>query len=129
MKNDIDRINIENELAEAFEAQKSVNRQLESELSAITEENNAKLRELNKTIDDLRSERNNLQEILHDQIRAGPEGKEDEMELENGGNSFTLSQTQQNMAYLLMEIKANAAAYAELLVILSKLVSFRITKQ
>lgn len=114
MKNDIDRLSIENELAEAFEAQKLVNRQLESELSALTEENNAKLRELNKTIDDLRDERNSLQDILHEQIRACPEGKEAEHEFENGG--VATSQTQQNVAYLLHEIRINAAAYAEVLV-------------
>ncbi|XP_014092302.2 unconventional myosin-Va isoform X1 [Bactrocera oleae] len=55
----------DNELIEAFQAQKLVNRQLESELSALTEENNAHLADLTRQIDDLRHEKTQLQELLH----------------------------------------------------------------
>uniref|UniRef100_A0A1B0CB62 Myosin class i heavy chain n=2 Tax=Lutzomyia longipalpis TaxID=7200 RepID=A0A1B0CB62_LUTLO len=41
MRNGTDRVQDGNELIEAFQAQKLVNRQLESELTALTEENNA----------------------------------------------------------------------------------------
>lgn len=43
-------------------------RQLESELSALTEENNLRLTELNKTIDTLRSDRDKLQEIIYEKV-------------------------------------------------------------
>lgn len=56
------------ELIEAFQAQKLVNRQLESELTALTEENNAKLEDLYHQIDTLRNERDALQNVMLDEI-------------------------------------------------------------
>lgn len=54
----------DNELLDAFQAQKMVNKQLELELRALTEENNAHFAELTRQIDDLREENNQLQEVL-----------------------------------------------------------------
>ncbi|XP_005184334.1 unconventional myosin-Va isoform X3 [Musca domestica] len=54
----------DNELMDAFQAQKMVNKQLELELRALTEENNAHFAELTRQIEDLRDENNQLQEVL-----------------------------------------------------------------
>lgn len=68
LKNEID-INSDNEeLVEAFQAQKLVNRQLESELTALTEENSAKLQDLYQQLDSLRIERDALQNIVLESI-------------------------------------------------------------
>lgn len=97
----------DNELVQAFEAQKLVNRQLEAELTALTEESNAKMIDLNANIDELRNDRNKLEEILHNQIELQTNGKmKDENPIEN----------QQTVDYLLHEIRTNTAAYAEILV-------------
>lgn len=99
----------EQELMQAFKAQKHVNRQLESELTALTEEHNARIYDLNLNIDQLRSERDNLFEILHEQVRMNSfndQLSEDEMQLKS----------QQNVQYLLHEIQMNAANYAETMV-------------
>lgn len=54
----------DNDLLDAFQAQKMVNRQLECELRALTEENNANFAELTRQIEDLREENTQLQELL-----------------------------------------------------------------
>lgn len=104
----------ESELLQAFEAQKVVNRQLESELTAFTEENNTKILDLNHEIDELRSERNKFQEILHNQIRSmdSTENSDNSSTQENN----TSTQKQQNIDYLMREIKSISAAYAQVLV-------------
>ncbi|XP_055687296.1 unconventional myosin-Va isoform X2 [Lutzomyia longipalpis] len=71
MRNGTDRVQDGNELFEAFQAQKLVNRQLESELTALTEENNAKLGELTQQNEDLRNERNKLQAIVEEALAGG----------------------------------------------------------
>ncbi|XP_059615279.1 unconventional myosin-Va isoform X2 [Phlebotomus argentipes] len=71
MKNGSERVHDGSELLEAFQAQKLVNRQLESELTALTEENNAKLAELSHQNDDLRSEKNKLQAIVEEALAGG----------------------------------------------------------
>uniref|UniRef100_A0A1I8QA92 Myosin motor domain-containing protein n=1 Tax=Stomoxys calcitrans TaxID=35570 RepID=A0A1I8QA92_STOCA len=58
----------DNELMDAFQAQKMVNKQLELELRALTEENNAHFAELTRQIDDLREENTKLQELLQSGI-------------------------------------------------------------
>uniref|UniRef100_A0A1A9X3S5 Myosin motor domain-containing protein n=1 Tax=Glossina brevipalpis TaxID=37001 RepID=A0A1A9X3S5_9MUSC len=58
----------DNELMDAFHCQKLVNRQLESELRALTEENNAHFAELTHQIEELRKENNQLQELLQGDI-------------------------------------------------------------
>lgn len=98
----------ESELLQAFEAQKVVNRQLESELTALTIENNAKVVDLNQEIDELRSERNQFQEILHNQIRS----------MDGSGEYIEDAsiQKQQSIDYLMREIKSMSAAYAQVMV-------------
>lgn len=99
----------ENELMQAFQAQKHVNRQLESELTALNEENSARIYELNQAIDEQRTEKGILQEILHDQIRMNslPDQVCDvETQLKH----------QQNIQYLLHEVETGASNYAETVV-------------
>lgn len=55
----------DNDLKDAYQAQKLVNKQLESELKALTEENNAHFIELSKQLDELRRENNELQDLLN----------------------------------------------------------------
>lgn len=69
----MNHMNDDGELIEAFQAQKLVNRQLESELTAMTDDNNATLAELNKQIDDLRVEKNELQIIVYDKLERNEE--------------------------------------------------------
>lgn len=108
----------ENELMQAFKAQKHVNRQLESELTALTEEHNARMIDLNQTIDQLRAERDNLYEILHEQIRMNSLNEQlDDEEIQ--------LKSQQNVQYLLHEAQLSAATYAEAMVC-SATVSFAI---
>lgn len=99
----------ESELMEAFKAQKHVNRQLEAELTGLTEEHSARIYDLNLNIDQLRSERDNLFEILHEQVRLNSFNEQladDEIQMKN----------QQNVQYLLHEIQSSAAIYAEAMV-------------
>lgn len=104
----------ESELLQAFEAQKVVNRQLESELTALTEENNSKIMELTQEIDELRSERSQFQEVLHNQIRSMDSTEDSDHSSIKEMNSLT--QKQQNLDYLLREVKSISAAYAQVLV-------------
>lgn len=101
-------------MVQAFEAQKLVNRQLESELTAITEENNNKIYDLNKEIDELRNERNELRDILHEQIRQ-PQSI-DESGSDNDGKNSISQQNKQNIDYLMRELKGITSTYAEVLV-------------
>lgn len=99
----------ENELKQAFKAQKHVNRQLESELTALIEEHNTRIEDLNLAIDELRNERNSLYEILHEQVRMNSlndQLDDDEAQLKN----------QQNVQYLMHEIQSSAVIYAEAMV-------------
>lgn len=104
----------ESELIQAFEAQKVVNRQLESELTALTEENNTKIYDLNQEIDELKVERNKFQEILHNQIIDGDDTIEYQ-QLDDAGSTIHQPK-QQNINYLMHEIKSISNAYAEVLV-------------
>lgn len=103
----------ESELLQAFDAQKVVNRQLESELTALTEENNTKMMEMAKEIDELRLERNQFQEIMHNQIRS-TELSEEYHSINGQDNGSVVKQ--QNIEYLMTEIKSISAAYAQVLV-------------
>lgn len=98
------------EMAQAFEALKQVNRQLESELSALTAEHNAKLVESNTIIDGLREERNKLHDILHGSVQS--DSLIESNENSNGENG----KGQQSLHYLLEEIKTSTHSYAELTV-------------
>lgn len=104
----------ESELLQAFEAQKVVNRQLESELTALTEENNSKISDLNKDIDELRAERNQLREIMHKQIRT-IEMSEEYISF-NTQDSNSIALKQQSIEYLMAEIKSISSAYVQVLV-------------
>lgn len=104
----------ESELIQAFEATKVVNRQLESELTALTEENNAKIFELNREIDELKVERNKYQEILHNQISDRMDSSQCQNSIEEA-NVMTQQQKQQNINYLMHELKSISNAYAEVL--------------
>ncbi|XP_052893039.1 unconventional myosin-Va isoform X5 [Anopheles moucheti] len=95
------RIHDEGELMEAFQAQKLVNRQLESELRAITDANNETLVENNRIIDGLKSENGELQTILQQRV-------------EQVGEEVDLETVRQNEQYLRHELKKSTAAYVEL---------------
>ncbi|XP_055305869.1 unconventional myosin-Vb isoform X2 [Sitodiplosis mosellana] len=103
----------ESELLQAFEAQKVVNRQLESELTALTEENNSKMLDMSKEIEELRSERNQFQEIMHNQIRSTELSEEYHSIISQDNNSAV--QKQQNVDYLMAEIRSISAAYTQVL--------------
>lgn len=83
-------------------------RQLEQELTALTKENNTKFIEMNKIIDSLKSERNKLHDIMHEQIAESSDVA--------SSNESSLNPNQQNIAYLLHEIEANAVTYADTVV-------------
>lgn len=108
VKNDVERFHDEGELFEAFQAQKLVNRQLESELSALTEENNAKLKELSKSIDELRNERNKLHDIIHEKMKIKDQ-------------DVTIDSLKQNDLYLRYELEKSITSYADLQEQLNKL--------
>lgn len=97
----VDNVNENGELIEAFQAQKLVNRQLESELTALTEENNAKLEEYNKQIDQLRSERDSLQSILLEKV---DESEDD-----------TIEGMRNTQMYLKYELERSTIASAEIM--------------
>lgn len=101
-----ERVYDENELVEAFQAQKLVNKQLELELKALTEEQNAKLVELHKQIDDLTTEKTRLHGILHEQLDQVAEDDDD------GGAMMDEILRQNN--YLRCEVERSAASYIEI---------------
>lgn len=90
------------QLMEAFQAQKLVNKQLESELMALTEENNMKLTEMWKEIDNLKNEKCMLETIMQDKLET------EMIQNENGDESKS---NRQRENYLRMEIQKSAAAY------------------
>lgn len=78
---------------------------METELTALTEENNAKFIELSKIIDELKEEKDKMYDIMHDQIAT------------SGSDDSSLNpHYQQNIAYLLHEVEANAVDFADTLV-------------
>lgn len=85
------------ELMEAFHSQKLVNRQLESELKAITEEHNSKLIEMTQAIERLNNEKDELQEVLFKSI--------DESDQDN------IETLKQNDRYLRLELKKAITQY------------------
>lgn len=94
------RIHDEGELMEAFQAQKLVNRQLESELRAMMDASNETLVENNKVIEALRKEVQELQMILQGRLDTS-----------NDDNLEALRQSDQ---YLRHELKKSTAAYVDL---------------
>lgn len=101
----------ESEMIQAFEAQKMVNRQLESELTALTEANNCRIYDLNEEIDKLRSETNQYQEIMHGQIKQ----LDAATELNVDDDASIVQQNQQNVSYLMQEVKTISADYVDVL--------------
>uniref|UniRef100_A0A1A9USQ1 Myosin motor domain-containing protein n=1 Tax=Glossina austeni TaxID=7395 RepID=A0A1A9USQ1_GLOAU len=89
----------DNELMDAFHCQKLVNRQLESELRALTEENNAHFAELTHQIEELRKENNQLQELLQGDISETVDLKDPEV-------------LQQSNRYLKHELKKTMLQYS-----------------
>lgn len=75
-------------------------RQLESELTALTEENNARLAELSQQIDDLRVEK----QQLHNLLQSGLDSFDDK-------NIETL---RQNERYLRYELEKSLVQYSQL---------------
>lgn len=73
-----------NEMMEVLQAQKSANKQLESELQALTEEHNKRLTEFMKEVDALRNEKCMLESLLQDdgQGEAKSESKERYLRIE-----------------------------------------------
>lgn len=104
----------ESEMIQAFEAQKMVNRQLESELTALTEANNSRIFDLNEEIDKLRDENNQYQEIMHVQIRRSDVSPEQSVN-DDADNVSIEQQQQQNIAYLMQEVKTISADYVDVL--------------
>lgn len=92
---------IDNELNEAYQAQKLVNKQLESELKALTEENNAHLAELSRQLDELRQENTQLQELLNSGL--------DEQNIETKDPDVL----QQSNRYLKYELKKTLFQYSQ----------------
>lgn len=90
-----------NELMDAFQAQKLANKQLESELTALTEEHNMKLTEMMKEIDHMRNEKYMLESIVQDKL-----------ELDNGNADDPVA-VRQKESYLRMEVEKSAAAYID----------------
>lgn len=88
-----------NELMEAFQAQKLANKQLESELTALTEEHNMKLTEMTREIEAMRSEKIMLESIIQDKV-----------EMENGYDPSTMRQKE---SYLRMELEKSASAFVD----------------
>lgn len=76
-------------------------RQLESELTALTEESNARLTELSKTIDDIKADRSRLEEIFQQQLKPPEE-------------QTNIEVLQQNEMYLRYELHKAMNAYTEL---------------
>jgi myosin V len=99
-KRESDRMHDENELQEAFSAQKLVNRQLESELTALIQENNSKLEELSIQLDNVRHEKLILQEILQEKL-----DNDDDEDIES---------LKQNENYLRYELELSTLSYVEL---------------
>lgn len=98
-----ERVYDENELVEAFQAQRLVNRQLELELKAQNEEQNAKLVELHKQIDDLTTEKTRLHGILHEQL--------DQI---TGEETDAMDDVLRQNNYLRCEVERSAASYIEI---------------
>ncbi|XP_065086171.1 unconventional myosin-Vb isoform X2 [Ochlerotatus camptorhynchus] len=94
------RIHDEGELMEAFQAQKLVNRQLESELRAMMDANNETLVENNKITEALRKELQELQLILQGRLE--------------GSNEDNLDTLKQSDLYLRHELKKSTSAYVDL---------------
>ncbi|XP_075169246.1 dilute class unconventional myosin isoform X2 [Haematobia irritans] len=90
----------DNDLMDAFQAQKMVNRQLELELRALTEENNAHFAELTRQIEDLREENTKLQELLQN-------GLDETIDTEDP------AELQQRNRYLKHELKKTMLQYSQ----------------
>ncbi|XP_022230994.2 unconventional myosin-Va isoform X2 [Drosophila obscura] len=86
------------ELLEAFQSQKLVNRQLEDELKAITEEHNSKLVEMTQEIERLRNEQDELQQVIFESIDTP----------EDAANVDTFKQ---NDRYLRRELQKSVAQF------------------
>lgn len=103
MKDTSMRIYEGNELMDAFQSQKLANKQLESELTALTEEHNMKLTEMMRENDNLRNEKFMLESIVQDKLDIDP--------IENGNESnATLRQKE---SYLRMELERSAGAFVD----------------
>lgn len=93
-----------NELMEAFQSQKLANKQLESELTALTEEHNMKLTAMMREIDSMRNEKHMLESIVQDKL-----------EIDTGtadiGHDATI--LRQKESYLRMEVERSAGAYVD----------------
>lgn len=98
------RNNESHEIMEAFQAQKLANKQLESELTALTEEHNMKLKGIWKEIDSLRNEKCMLESIVHDNL---------ELESVSHENGYESTSIRQKENYLRMEIQRAAVSYVE----------------
>lgn len=66
----LDRFQDYTELLEAFQAQKLVNRQLESELTAITDDHNLAVREYTHHLERLEMEKRQLEEVLNKELET-----------------------------------------------------------
>lgn len=93
-----------NELMEAFQAQKLANKQLESELTALTEEHNMRLTKLMGEFDMLRNEYERLEGIAQDKLESNSGAAETDHDVK------TLRQKE---SYLRMEIEKSAASFVE----------------
>lgn len=91
------------ELSEAYEAQRLVNRQLESELTAITEEYKVRLVDLTGEIEMLRADKSKLEDIFHANLQKG--------EAENNEIDCTVEQLKQNIVYLKHQLQKSLNEY------------------
>lgn len=91
----------DNELNEAYQAQKLVNKQLECELKALTEENNAHFAELSRQLEELRKENIQLQEVFNNGL--------DELNID----TKDADALQQSNRYLKYELKKTLFQYSQ----------------
>lgn len=92
------------ELMEAFQVQKLANKQLESELTALTEEHNMRLTKLMQELDMLKNENERLENIAFNTL-----------ETHNGigENEQYMTILRQKESYLRIEVEKSAASFVE----------------
>ncbi|CRL02752.1 CLUMA_CG015744, isoform B [Clunio marinus] len=93
-----------NDLNEAFQAQKLANKQLEMELTALTEEHNMKLTEMMKEIDNLRNEKCMLEIIIQDKL---------DIDVDDVEIGHQPASARQKECYLRLEVERTSSAYVD----------------
>ncbi|XP_070140380.1 unconventional myosin-Va isoform X2 [Drosophila kikkawai] len=98
-------------LGEALQAQKLINRQLESELEAITEEHNSKLVEMTQVIERLSNEKEDLQKVIFESIDQFEDANVDTLK---HNDRYLRRELQQSVAQCLLVQEELKLAHAKL---------------